>query len=344
MEAKLWEAYFGGVQAGGVQAGGRPATDDDALSCASVVSLPSVDNEQAEEEWDPEEALIKMYGEDWQEKHGIKITSDTYCPGLEAGWMICTLCNRQLAGLWSVFTHFESRNHRRNFEWQFAHSERTAEFRECLALPPSEGWRAPPIHSSWAPSIQSAWMPPIQSQLPPLANTSWSPPPPPPSGMVPPPPPPPPGDPEGWFLEGSPPQLGVTRSSAPPPPSDQPPFWGGPPPPPSAPPPPGAPPGDSMPPCGGAPTLGACGMASESSNKGAPTDGTYVVAKVYDGLEWNEAGEIEGGYIALAVGDRATLLSEASSGHAANKWQRYAYGELASGQEGWLPVDCLKLS
>lgn len=84
--------------------------------------------------------------------------------------------------------------------------------------------------------------------------------------------------------------------------------------------------------------------APDGLGQAAPADGTYVVTIGYAANEMNADGDPEQGYVALAVGDRVTLLSEAMPGHPANQHQRYAYGQLLSGETGWVPVDCLSPS
>lgn len=65
-------------------------------------------------DWDPWKEVEELYGEDWMEKHGVVISSETCFPGLEAGWFVCTLCHKQLAGMYGMYGHLKSRGHR---EW-----------------------------------------------------------------------------------------------------------------------------------------------------------------------------------------------------------------------------------
>lgn len=81
-------------------------------------------------------------------------------------------------------------------------------------------------------------------------------------------------------------------------------------------------------------------MLSEAAAAG------HHVAKVeYDGREVNEAHEPEGGYLAVVVGDRVVVLSDATPGHSENKWPSYAYGRrVRDAEEGWIPMGCLTSS
>lgn len=401
--------------------------DDDRPSVASIETAPSED----EDEWDAEREIVKIHGEDWMEKHEIKMTSDEYCPGLEAGWMVCGLCHRQFAGLTSIYYHFESRNHQKNYDWKWA-KEHGANFAApFLPLPDSgeigDGDPEEPVFMGFRPDFQPflhprpprrairdkkekapveaepfempkgldeeqpAWMPSFAGGAGPGLSM---PPPPPPSGQMPPAPPPPPGDPDGWSPVGAPPPLipgipppppgngafagmppppgpvspwGIPlNAAAPPPPPPAPVDDGAPPmgvpPPPmgvppagyGAPPPAGVPPvgysppppaGSSPPPPGPPSSIPAAAPPPPAAESSPPTEATgpgeYVVAIAYDGREVNEAGSAEGGYLPLTVGARITLVTEASPGEASNRFSLYAYGRLASGEEGWVPLDCL---
>jgi len=368
--------------------------------------LPSIESVPTDEEdWDPEEEILKVWGENWMEYHHIKVTSESYCPGLEAGWLVCELCSRQLAGYHSLYMHFESRNHRRNLEWARAQLEEGGLAGGPEALPAPDGWMPPDQFNAFQPPTQTALgsrksggsrnrssrgesshaalyqqqqCPPVRSSWAAMQGSQHAMAPPPPTSAVPPPPPPPPGDPSQWLTAGMP-----QGFSAPPPPSAAPPLVSAPPPPPGAPPatssgpppPSGAPPPSSVgppppsggpsppsagppPPSGGPPLSGAgppppaagppppTGGSGQSGGRPgmAPADGTYAVARAYDGREVSATGTVEGGYLPLVEGTRVTLLSEAKPGSDTNRHSRYAFGKLPSGQEGWVPVDCLFLS
>lgn len=131
---------------------------------------------EAEEEWDPEEELVRVYGKDWMAKHGVVLSSDDYCPGLEEGWMICSLCHKMLAGYCTVLSHFESRNHRANLTWS---KVQMGQDPSCLALPPPTSWSAAaPAREPWGtataqtPSAAAPVAPMPVNTLPP----SWAPP------------------------------------------------------------------------------------------------------------------------------------------------------------------------
>ena len=47
-------------------------------------------------------------------KHFIRVSSKDFFPELEAGWMICTLCEKRLAGHSNVLNHFATWPHQRN--------------------------------------------------------------------------------------------------------------------------------------------------------------------------------------------------------------------------------------
>lgn len=72
----------------------------------------------------------------------------------------------------------------------------------------------------------------------------------------------------------------------------------------------------------------------------------YESVDAYDGLEVDEDGVSELGYVAFGLGDRIKLFSAASEGHSGNRFPEYAWGspfplpEIDCG--GWVPVACLR--
>eukprot|EP00403_Amphidinium_massartii_P002449 CAMPEP_0178372052 /NCGR_PEP_ID=MMETSP0689_2-20121128/1149_1 /TAXON_ID=160604 /ORGANISM="Amphidinium massartii, Strain CS-259" /LENGTH=373 /DNA_ID=CAMNT_0019991953 /DNA_START=14 /DNA_END=1132 /DNA_ORIENTATION=- len=73
-----------------------------------------------DDEWDGEAEVVRLYGKDWKERHGVMESSAEFCPGLEAGRMICTMCHAQLTSYSTVLSHFESKRHRRWLAWHNA--------------------------------------------------------------------------------------------------------------------------------------------------------------------------------------------------------------------------------
>ena len=76
---------------------------------------------QADEEEEQEEGetyLMREYGDNWMRDHCIMMSDEDFCPGLEAGWMVCTLCGKQLAGGWIVVSHIEGKWHKKNMAWR----------------------------------------------------------------------------------------------------------------------------------------------------------------------------------------------------------------------------------
>lgn len=67
-----------------------------------------------------------------------------------------------------------------------------------------------------------------------------------------------------------------------------------------------------------------------------------VVVLAYDGREVSEAGRPEGGYLRLFEGDVVELLSDPAPGHPGNQWAEYSFGCTRGGEEGWVPLGCLR--
>jgi len=157
--------------------------------------------------------------------HCIEVTSETFCPGLEEGWLICNLCHKRLAGLCTVLTHLDGRNHRRWLAWR--NSEILISL-HASGPPEAVGWGAWKGLSGVAAPVQ-----PVQQKPPPPEDPSPIPQPPPPpplqllkgkdrpSSLSGPPPPPPPS-------------VGLLTSpggpAPPPPPGPPPPIFFNPPP------------------------------------------------------------------------------------------------------------------
>lgn len=87
---------------------------------ARPVETDSSDSEAEWAEWSEcafEAEMVKLHGEDWINKNLLARTTRTYCPGLEEGWLVCTMCHKQLAGLYTIYAHCTSRRHVANLEW-----------------------------------------------------------------------------------------------------------------------------------------------------------------------------------------------------------------------------------
>jgi len=329
--------------------------------------------------WDAETELIKLHGEDWKKIHGIEVTSETFCPGIEPGWLICTLCNKRLAGMCTVLNHVEGRWHRRCLAYK---SHESLINMHASQPPGANVWGAyTGIAGVAAPAqpVQKKYSPP--EDLPPVAQ----PPPPPPLQLLkgkdgpsnlngrPPPPPP---------------SVGLLTSQggpAPPPPPGPPPRI-------LSRPPPGDPPQNED--ARAAPAAAAEAEAAEKASvaqedqeeqelkaqtrqeeDGASTitqatfgtrqeeDGASIITQAtfgtdqtqmhlleaiaiqpYDATEFLEDGQQESGYLPLLPGDRLLLHGEPASGHATNQAPLYVYGSRVgdSSSQGWFPERCCR--
>jgi len=99
------------------------------------------------------------------------MSNDSFCPGLEEGWMICSLCNKQLAGLCTVLSHFESKRHQQAMGW-YGHEGDDA-LRPRLALPEPAWSPAPASGGGWnPPAPQMARETPLPPAPPPTQGTT----------------------------------------------------------------------------------------------------------------------------------------------------------------------------
>jgi len=316
-------------------------------------------HEEWDPDWDPEKELVKLYGEDWMKTHCIEVTGEAFCPGLEAGWLICTLCHKRLAGMTTVLTHVEGRNHRKWLAWR---SSEILINLHASQPPETGGWGAYKGLAGTASSAQ-----PVQQKPPPPED-------PPPVSQ---PPPPPPlqllrGKDKSSSLRGPPPppppSIGLFKTlggPAPPPPP-------GPPPPILCRPPPGDPPQnedkDAAPAAAATVAVAAAAQGDQETQRpnelireeavAVPLGSSSPVACVsdqsqiqlqeataivaYDATEFLEDGQQEAGYLPLVPGDRLVLHGEPVSGHATNQAPLYVYGSKFgdSSAQGWFPTRC----
>eukprot|EP00928_Gymnodinium_smaydae_P002102 TRINITY_DN1073_c0_g1_i1.p1 TRINITY_DN1073_c0_g1~~TRINITY_DN1073_c0_g1_i1.p1 ORF type:complete len:415 (+),score=79.37 TRINITY_DN1073_c0_g1_i1:48-1292(+) len=285
------------------------------------------------EEEDGEAEVVRLFGIDWMRDHGVRITSEDCYPGLEAGWMICTLCEKQLAGHWTCVTHFESRIHRRNLAFRRAQAKILEEIQDHLrnpqlALPApagfrtasyaaAAGWRRAPL-ASVAPSSPgmtstAPWSPHPSAAS--MASRAGVRPPSPPPGVEPPPPPPPPPPPASPGQPGPTHGLACATASA----ANS---WSS----------------EAVPP----EAVRGASQAHDSTAAPAPAAAAVVACQAYDAVEVSEDGLPEPGYLAVKKGDGVRVLSAAEPGHSRNRYSDYVYARtLLDAQAGWLPTSCI---
>lgn len=334
----------------------------DAVEAGSHAAVPA--EEQVTEVWDPEVELIKAHGPDWMEKHGIVVSSETCFPGLEAGWLICTVCQKQLAGAATALFHFESRSHREWLAWrtgEVVHAVRQKKTGSASASSskpatwqapalPAGGWQPPPLPKSIstqaiadvdrpplpvpgsavaakpAASVSAPSTAPEEASDRPLADA------------------PPPLPSRSFLLPGR-----QAQSQPPPPPPP-----GSPPQRIAPPPPPGPPPLEEI---GSPPLLPQAVGASDAEfllesdepireSEQQEVAAQRVVVASYDGKEVDESGQPEAGYLVLAVGDVVKPLCDPVAGHSRSQAASYVYGRRMSGssigEEGWIPTSFLQ--
>lgn len=327
-------------------------------------SEPGEPAEPAEEEWDPEAEVLRLYGENWMQNHGVQFSTEAFCPGIEEGWMICTLCHKQLAGLCTVLSHFESKGHQmwlayRNQQVLGGQMQGTG-----LALPAPAGWKA-----------DQGWVVQPRVGLPPPPPTNEPPPPPPPppeggeqmsyTGWVTMPPPPPLGQPPsiaGSYAPtglppsmphavpaagmGSPDQGALFRADGQAPTELGRAQLGS-----LAPAHPGPPsiaehPAQAQAVLGptSAPAHGAAVLGPTSAPASATRSAEAIAVLPYEAKEVAEDGRPESGYLILEVGDRVVLHGAPVPGHSANRALHYSYGRKLgpTGESGWFPSEIVR--
>eukprot|EP00929_Paragymnodinium_shiwhaense_P104876 TRINITY_DN69678_c0_g1_i1.p1 TRINITY_DN69678_c0_g1~~TRINITY_DN69678_c0_g1_i1.p1 ORF type:complete len:452 (-),score=91.70 TRINITY_DN69678_c0_g1_i1:98-1453(-) len=120
-------AAFAGAGAGG-------AVELDRQSESSTVAgshtLGSHSGHSGVNYWDDggEPELVRLFGPNWMQDHGVVVSSEGVYAGLEAGWMVCTLCGKQLAGFWTVISHFQGKVHQKKLYWLDDERRRAEEF------------------------------------------------------------------------------------------------------------------------------------------------------------------------------------------------------------------------
>eukprot|EP00405_Crypthecodinium_cohnii_P042144 CAMPEP_0206563568 /NCGR_PEP_ID=MMETSP0325_2-20121206/22926_1 /ASSEMBLY_ACC=CAM_ASM_000347 /TAXON_ID=2866 /ORGANISM="Crypthecodinium cohnii, Strain Seligo" /LENGTH=365 /DNA_ID=CAMNT_0054066003 /DNA_START=88 /DNA_END=1183 /DNA_ORIENTATION=- len=301
------------------------------------------------------EKLVLDYGHNWKELNFIRVTTKETDPDVEEGWVMCMLCMKKLGGPWHALSHIESKKHQAWLKW----AARTPDAKEQV-----EAWRK----SKWSSEVEELpnkqdhhhreeltkmplptparsardWLAPSRKQRElglrnfdddPIPREDYD-----PNSRM-----------RGWRMpeEVLPPVLtsnfdqrdstthadsaGIAQQ-------------------------PGLPrhvievvddsvaasSSDPFKVSHGADTQlsreGECGgPASEQATELDPS--TLRCNEAYDGLEINEAAGQEYGYLDLASGDLVTQLSEASNGHSANRFPKYAWGlALRTKMEGWFPT------
>ena len=98
--------------------------------------------------------VVEEYGPNWMTEHSIIVTDEYNCPGMEAGWMLCTLCGRQLAGYWNVFTHLRGKQHKNQMGWKTAQAALKA--RAAVTSNTGTSWVPPALPESTASSYPPA--------------------------------------------------------------------------------------------------------------------------------------------------------------------------------------------
>ena len=409
---------------------------------------------ECEPEGDGQFEVVEEYGPIWMTEHSIILTDEYNCPGMEAGWMLCTLCGRQLAGHWNVFTHLSGKQHKNQMGWKTAQAALKA--RAAVTSNTGTSWVPPALPESTAssyppppalptvpytsaapqstPSNSADWTRwTAQTAAPTTSASTWTPPLPIahqcdlpnfPAAPVP----------SHWSLpkqEGKKPTkrrsqqrvpvpVAETPTWMPPPPSHMPsvelPTWQpqAPPPPPKNPPKnadekknaeqaekkkehqfsaenpwtfsvnacigligpaastdirerkqqqqqrhqqqeavhidedsddePPPPTYDPTPDCLQAPRVRPTGQ-DDLSNFQAPSGPKTKTRNVilnYDASEVDEAGNPEGGYLRVRIGQRITIEHEALPGHARNLYDQYIFARLDDHEQGWLPTACLQ--
>jgi len=288
-------------------------------------------------EWDGEAEVIRLYGSDWMERNGVMFTSADFCPGLEAGRMICTICHAQLLSHSTVLSHFESKKHRRWLAWHNA--EYQAKYGGGLEFP---GNSVNPMDGSipGPPAI----VPKVYQPLPvneraELFRGDWS-----ADGHIPLPPQPPAGDNapvrmkgmanfSDWSADG--------RIDLPPQP-----FSGRtlveekPPPPPRQPPPPAIVPES----CDNTHAEGEDAVEAEAQEALAGTE--IRASQPYDGIEVLENGEVEVGYLVVSAGESLHILAGPEPARPGNQDKEYFYcrrpREATDAEYGWVAARCVR--
>lgn len=319
---------------------------------------------------DGEKEVLRLYGPDWMQTHGVVETSENQIPGILAGWWVCLLCNRQLAGHWQVVAHFESARHRKRFAWKKSEMNPGHGFVQQPFYSPQAGLPALPWPSYMASSYP---LPPYQTmnadtmrcaqqqQQQQRMNDPW-----------------PQADARVTHIDNNskvgPPmspasqQDGQTQPRFPPPPP--PPHFaslqrlGLPPPPPPLPQP--LQPSSVLPTNGPQPkpiSLSVHGVSLQTAEAstpprwqqnlgpsvpvlGVPPVRQLKVMAAYNADEIDELGQSEEGYMMVRAGEIVTVLCEPEPGHNNNRASFYTFAEAegCSGRAGWIPIGCLNLS